>query len=234
MNSKYKKSPFASIRLGLYAAGILILSPFFPAHAGDELSVPKELAVSKAATPPSDWSIEAGTGVEWSNIRASHQNGYTLIPANLTAALRIDDVSLDALAGGILRGYTEFLFQGYGDAITHGPAGETHIFGMNYGPRYNFVQPGWKLVPYVEGLVGFGFADSNPTVDASGTAHGLGQDFNFTFGVGAGARYDIDEHWFVRAGVLYTHFSNAGLSEPEHENQPIDALGPQVSVGFRF
>jgi opacity protein-like surface antigen len=216
-----------SIHRGLYAATVLFCASIFPVHAEDEPAASKESAMSsKTALAPYDWSLEVGSGVQWSNIRASHQDGYTLIPANLTGALRIDDVSLDAFAGGLVRGYTEFLFQGYGDAITHGPAGMTRILGMNYGPRYNFVQPGWKLVPYVEGLVGFGFADSNPTVDAGGAAHGLGQDFNFTFGVGAGARYDIDEHWFVRFGVLYTHFSNAGLSEPQRENQPIDALGP--------
>ncbi len=215
---------------------IWVSIPVLAVQAGDSLSVPNELAVSQNKDKGSntDWSVEVGTGVEWSNIRASHQDGYTMIPANLTVALKIDDVSLDNVFDGILRGNTEFLFQGYGDMITHGPSGMTRIVGMNYGPRYNFVQPGWKVVPYIEALVGFGFADSNPTVDASGTAHGLGQDFNFTFSVGSGIRYDINDSWYLRLGVLYTHFSNAGLSEPQHENQPIDALGPQVSVGYRF
>ncbi|MDE1171198.1 MAG: acyloxyacyl hydrolase [Verrucomicrobium sp.] len=211
--------------LGLVAA---------PLHAGDSKTAvdPKELGV-KAAAEDYDWSIELGSGAAFSNVRESHLDGYTYIPVNATAALKIDDVSLDNQLGGILRGYTEFLFQGYYDQIVNGPSGENYIAGANFGPRYNFVQPGWKVVPYVQGLVGFGFADSNPTV-VGGSAHGLGQDFNFTFGVGVGVRYDINDRWFTRVGAAYTHFSNAGLSEPAHPNRAIDAVGPQVGVGYRF
>lgn len=64
--------------------------------------------------------------------------------------------------------------------ITHGP--ESRIVGLDFGPRYNFVQPGWKVVPFVGAMVGFGFADTqdypNPAVP-----YGLGQDFNFKFSV---------------------------------------------------
>jgi len=205
-------------------------------HAGDTTTtttVPKELAVDKDATAPDnrDWSLELGTGIQFSNVRESQLDDYTLVPAQLTAALKIDDVSLDDVFWGLLRGYTEFLFQGYGYAVPHGV--ESRILGVNIGPRYNFVQPGWKVVPYVEGLVGFGFADSSPYTDGSGP-HGLGQDFNFTFGVGGGARYDINQDWFTRVGVNYTHFSNAGLSEPQFPNRAIDAFGPEISIGRRF
>jgi opacity protein-like surface antigen len=72
------------------------------------------------------------------------------------------------------------------------------------------------------------FADSNPA------AHGLGQDFNFTFTTGAGVKYLINDSWFTRVGVEYQHISNAGLSEPEHPNNAVDALGPKISVGYAF
>ncbi len=72
------------------------------------------------------------------------------------------------------------------------------------------------------------FADSNPQEG------GLGQDFNFTFTVGAGVKYLIDDHWFVRGGGEYQHVSNAGLSEPEFPNHPIDELGPKLSFGYSF
>jgi opacity protein-like surface antigen len=211
-----------------------LLAPALSLHAGDDTKtvVPADVCAQSCAKNDKIWSLEVGSGVQFSNVRESHLDGYTMVPANITLGLKLDDVSLDNFLGGYFRGYSEFLFQGFGYAITHGP--ESRIIGFNVGPRYNFVQPGWKVVPYVEGLVGLGFADSDPTVDGSGNPHGLGQDFNFTFGVGGGFRYDICENWFVRAGIDYTHFSNAGLSEPAHPNRAIDALGPQVSIGTRF
>ena len=85
---------------------------------------------------------------------------YTLVPITLTASLKIDNVSLDNFLGGWLRGYSEFYFQGEYEQIVHGP--ENHYEGILVGPRYNFVQPGWKIIPFVEGGVGMGFTDSNP------------------------------------------------------------------------
>ena len=199
------------------------------------LSLPRAIAGTdmKEITPPStgssekDWTLELGSGVAWSNVRSGQPNQpYTLVPITLTASLKLDDVSLDNFLGGWLRGYSEFYFQGQYEQIVHGP--ENHYEGIMVGPRYNFVQPGWKIVPYVEGGVGIGFADSNPA------AGGLGQDFNFTFDAAAGARYDISDDFFVRLAVVYQHISNAGLSEPTNPNHPIDELGPKLSFGYSF
>jgi opacity protein-like surface antigen len=202
-------------------------------------SLPRAVAGTEmqGVTPPScsscssssekDWTLELGSGAAWSNVRSGQPNkAYTLVPITLTASLKLDDVSLDNFLGGWLRGYSEFFFQGEYQQIVHGP--ENHFEGIMVGPRYNFVQPGWKIVPFVEGGVGLGFADSNP---AEG---GLGQDFNFTFEAGAGARYNISDDFFVRLGVEYQHVSNAGLSEPQFPNHPIDELGPKLSFGYSF
>ena len=172
-------------------------------------------------------TIELGSGVSWSNVRSGQPNqAYTNVPISLTASLKLDDVSLDHFLGGYLRGYSEFFFRGDYEQIVHGP--ENHFEDFMVGPRYNFVQPGWKIIPYMEAGVGLGFGDSDPQLG------GLGQDFNFTFEVGLGARYNFCDNWFVRAGAEYQHVSNAGLSEPEFPNHPIDELGPKVSVGFSF
>jgi opacity protein-like surface antigen len=183
----------------------------------------------KGVIPPpcgeKDWTLELGSGGLWSNVRNDDDKAYTIIPISLTASLRLDDVSLDRELGGILRGYSEFFFRADYDQIVHGP--ETHYEGVIVGPRYNFVQPNWKVIPYVEGGVGFVFADSDP---AQG---GLGQDFNFTFIVGAGAKYNITDDFYVRLGVEYQHISNAGLSDPI-PNNAIDALGPKLSFGYSF
>jgi opacity protein-like surface antigen len=201
------------------------------ATAGTEMNNTTDSKDMKGMTPPAccsekDWTLELGSGAFWSNVRSGQPNqAYTIIPITLTASLKIDDVSLDHQFGGILRGYTEFFFRGEYDQIVRGP--ENHYEGLVVGPRYNFVQPGWKIIPYVEGGVGFDFADSNPNQG------GLGQDFNFTFIAGAGAKYNITDDFFVRLGVEYQHLSNAGLSDPI-PNHPIDALGPKLSFGYAF
>jgi lipid A 3-O-deacylase len=197
-------------------------------HAGTETQDTKSMA---SMTPPpcgdKDWTIELGSGALFSNVRSGEPNAaYTIAPISLTASLKIDDVSLDHELWGILRGNTEFFFRGDYDYITRGP--ESHYEGLIVGPRYNFVQPGWKVIPYIEAGVGFVFAD------AQAERGGLGQDFNFTFTVGAGAKYQITDCWFARLGVEYQHVSNAGLSEPTNPNHPIDGLGPKLSFGYEF
>jgi opacity protein-like surface antigen len=196
------------------------------AHAwsGTEMSAPP---VPATFATEKQWTLELGSGAAWSNVRSGQPNqAYTIVPVSLTASLALDDVSLDHFLGGWLRGYSEFYFRGDYAVIAHGP--ETHYEGLMVGPRYNFVQPGWKLIPYIEGGVGFDFADANPA------AGGLGQDFNFSFCAGAGARYQITDDFFVRLGVEYQHLSNAGLSEPTNPNHPIDQLGPKLSFGWAF
>ena len=129
--------------------------------------------------------------------------------------------------GGILRGYTEFYFRGQYEQIVHGP--ENHYEGIMVGPRYNFVQPGWKIIPYVEGGVGIGFADSNPQAGRPGPGLQLQlrrrARASSTRSTATGSRA-----WACE----YQHVSNAGLSEPEFQNHPIDALGPQLSFGYSF
>ena len=207
--------------------GALVAACLVPhALAGTDMKNTTEM---KGMTPPEcgekDWTLELGSGAQFSNVRDDSYAGYTMVPIQITAGLKVDDVSLDNFLGGIFRGYTEFLFRGQYDYIAHGP--ENRYAGILVGPRYNFVQPGWKIIPYVEGNVGIGFADANPT------QNGLGQDFNFTFETGAGAKYQIDCDWSVRLGVQYQHLSNAGLSSPV-KNNPIDAIGPVLSVGYSF
>jgi len=212
-------------------AALALLALAVPsAKAGTEMKDSKDM---KGITPPEcnfldkDWTVELGSGVSWSNVRSGEPNRpYTIVPIQATASLKLDDVSLDNVAGGVFRGYSEFFFRGQYDQIVKGP--ENHYEGILVGPRYNFVQPGWKIIPFVEGGVGLGFADSNPQ------AGGLGQDFNFSFEVAAGAKYQINCDWFLRLAVQYQHVSNAGLSDPPNPNHPIDSLGPILSVGYAF
>lgn len=188
--------------------------------------------VSFGALPPaSRWSVELGSGALVSNVRESHLDGYTLVPVELTLSRSFDTVYVENFLGGIFKGSPEILARGHHTFIVHGV--ESRLDGMNFGVRYNFTRPGGRLVPFAESTVGFAFTDSRGlTVD--GQDRGLGQDFNFNFTLSAGLRLDVNKHWFVRLAAVYSHYSNAGLSEPERDNRQIDAVGPMLSAGYRF
>jgi opacity protein-like surface antigen len=227
MSNSPKTSRLARVKQILACVAAVMVLSSAPVLAGPEAPAGNDM---KGMTPPpvdeKDWTLELGSGVLFSNVRSGEPNqAYTIVPITLTASLKLDEVGLDNELGGILRGYSEFWFRGQYDQIERGP--ETHYEGLVVGPRYNFVQPGWKIIPYIEGGVGFDFADSNAN------AGGLGQDFNFSFTVGAGAKYNITDDFFLRLGVEYQHLSNAGLSDPV-PNHPIDGLGPKLSFGYAF
>jgi opacity protein-like surface antigen len=222
-----RSRPGKLVALACVAVVALLALP--RATAGTEMKQvdPKDVQCTDKCCSEKDWTIELSSGASWSNVRSGQPNqAYTLVPIQLTASLKLDDVSLDNFAWGIFRGYSEFYFSGQYEQIVHGP--ENHYEGLMVGPRYNFVQKGWPVIPYIEGGVGIGFADSNPLQG------GLGQDFNFSFSAGAGVKYDINCDFYVRLGVEYQHVSNAGLSEPQFQNHPIDELGPKVSFGYSF
>jgi opacity protein-like surface antigen len=213
---------------------LLLASLFVFCVSSVKADDPKASKASKPAlrktTNEKDWSLEIGGGYVISDIRTDLP-GYDLVLSSLTASTVVDEVGLDNFAGGIFRGYTEFYFKGFGYTVLHGT--ESRFIGIDLGPRYNFVQPGWKLVPFIDGYVGFGFTDSQGAFDARGQI-GQGQDFCFNFGVTAGATYNFNDSYFLRLSVLYTHFSNAGLSEPGRKNRALDGIGPELSVGYRF
>ena len=123
-----------------------------------------------------------------------------------------------------LRGYHQFYISAIAEPIFKGI--ENHYFGFNVGFRYNFVQPRWRLVPYISGGVGAGGIDSHPEVPG-----GQGQDFTFNILSAAGVSYIVNDHWKVDVGALYQHFSNGGQTDP---NPSLNLFGPQVGMSYSF
>ena len=125
---------------------------------------------------------------------------------------------------GWLRGYNQFYISALAEPILRGI--ENHYFGLNFGMRYNFVQPNSRIIPYFSGGLGLGWIDSH--ADISG---GQGQDFTFNILSAAGISYKINEQWKIDAGVLYEHLSNGGQTDP---NPSLNLFGPQIAVGYSF
>ncbi len=199
------------------------------AFGGESTSILSQPQCSIGASPK--WSLEAGSGVLFGNVRDSHLDSYTVVPAVLTLSYAFEKEHLKHFAGGFFQGQTDLLLDGYYSRVTSGV--ESYIAGFHIGGRYNFTHFSNKLVPFFGATVGAAGADARQ-YRSNGDLHGLGQSFNFNFTLDAGVRYDFSDRWFARLSGQYTHYSNGGLSEPAHQNKAIDVAGPLLSVGVRF
>ena len=151
---------------------------------------------------------------------------YSLMPLNLSLRWHLYDIC----GPSILRGNTDFTFSGSYIVIAKGP--ESRYIAAIAGFRYNFIQPNWRLVPYLELRGGMGFTDAQQPYEV---AHhlppiGQGQDFTFNFIMGAGVRYNFNPTYSISAGITYMHISNAYLSEPKYYNHAVNVIGPSIGL----
>lgn len=127
---------------------------------------------------------------------------------------------------GLLRGNFEFLGEVFGGYIFHGP-GDV-LAGVSMFLRYNFIQPGARVVPYYQFGGGGVYTD---------IAHGpeggnaIGADFEFNLQSILGMRVLLNRKWSINLEGSYRHISNAGLADP---NYGIDQVGGAIGVGYSF
>ena len=147
-------------------------------------------------------------------------NSYEIGAEFLEARIRWGVVQSE----GWMRGYNQFTITGMAEPIFRGV--ENHYFGVNFGARYNFVQPGSRFVPYFSGGLGMGGIDSRPGIPGA-----QGQDFTFNILAGAGVAYKLNDHWKITVGALYQHLSNGGQTDP---NPSLNLFGPQIGASCSF
>ena len=123
----------------------------------------------------------------------------------------------------LLRGTLEGSAAVVGSAIVRGP--ENYFIGFALGLRYYFVQPGARLVPYMELRGGPG------QVDSQGYRHAQQQDLAFTYLLGLGVRYDVNRRWSYTLSVIDQHLSNGYLTTP---NFGFDSVGLGLGAIRRF
>ncbi|MDD5261160.1 MAG: acyloxyacyl hydrolase [Methylacidiphilales bacterium] len=112
---------------------------------------------------------------------------------------------------------TNFVFSGFGN-VHVGPTGLV---------RYNFVQPGWKVVPYVQGGAGIVYSDGYQT----SSQRALGGCIEFTPQAGVGIRCLLNNNWSVDLEADFEHISNAGIYS---RNLGVNAIGGQVGFSYFF
>jgi opacity protein-like surface antigen len=176
---------------------------------------------------------EASAGGLFENVRyeATLNNGVLFSPFLATGGrptinYTITEVQVGYLLSevkghGWLRGNFELVGEGFGSAIFHGEG--SFIAGVTFWLRYNFVPPGWRLVPYTQ--LGAGLTSTDITHKV------VGQPFNFNLELGIGTRYLLSEHWGLNLEYRYQHISNADTGA---HNIGINACGPIVGVSYLF
>ena len=164
----------------------------------------------------------------WSNVRSGQPNqAYTIVPINLTASLKLDDVSLDNFLGGCLRGYSEFFFRGEYEQIVHGP--ENHLRGLHGRSPLQFRAAGLEdhSLRRRRRRLRFRRFQSRTAAVWARTSTSPSKPApapNITSPTTSSC---------ASASTIST-FPTPGFPSPRIPNHPIDALGPKLSFGYSF
>jgi hypothetical protein len=194
----------------LFAAGA-------PALAAEENAATTEAAQSTSMFPKGTWTLDL-TGAYYSSVEASDETiGAGAIAVEYYFGER-HAVRLEAL--------------GYALNNDGPPEDDAGAGGLNLGLRYHYLERG-PMTLFVEGAVGFLYADQSFPVRTSGDHAGYGTNFNFDTIVGLGGTYRLDEHTHLIAGARFMHISNAQIHGVDN-NPSFNGVGGYLGVLFTF
>jgi hypothetical protein len=143
----------------------------------------------------------------------------------LEGDVRVGVIVSHAIGCSFYRGNFEILLDGFGAGITDGP-GSWLAGGRVFG-RYNFIQPGARVVPYLQ--VNGGALGNDIYRDH--TQRIIGGGFEFTTGVSVGLRFLISRHFGLLLEGGYQHISNADIYP---RNAGLNTLGAQAGLFYFF
>ena len=183
--------------------------------------------------PPKEWSrwsfsiesiyafknIESPWFVVALHPHKKNPQDYEFITEILSARYRLTET------GGplFLRGNLECSIGPIFTAIVHGP--ESYFAGAVGGFRYNFIQPGARLIPYLELRGGIGKCDSRKIYKS------MQSDATLSYLLGAGLRYELSSRWSVAVGVMDQHLSTGFFASRDYG---ADALGVNAAIELRY
>lgn len=141
------------------------------------------------------------------------------------AAVRFGWMWNDVRYSGLFRGNSEVLFETFEGSVFKGPG--NFAVGGQLIYRYNFVQPGARIIPYFQ-LGGGGLYND---IWHQQVQHLIGEGFEFVLHGGFGARWMINDRWALSGEGEYRHISNAGLAS---RNQGLNSFGGSVGLNWLF
>lgn len=179
-------------------------------------------AVEAGAFDRGTWELEGGAG--------EYCSFSTTSAKRVTINYQMEDMRLGWMYdsprhSGLLRGNNEFLLEVFGGPVTKGPG--SYLAGGSLLWRYNFIQPGARLVPYIQ--LGGG-ALGNDIYRGRGQRE-VGEAFEFVLQGDLGLKYLINDRWAVSAEGDYRHVSNADLSS---RNQGLNSIGGLMQMSYFF
>ena len=122
-------------------------------------------------------------------------------------------------------GNYEFVAEIFGAPIFQGVGNVTA--GATLFIRYNFIQPGGRVTPYMQ--IGAGAVYTDISEHESRALVSLPVEFNLQ-GAG-GLRFVVDRDWSILVEAGYRHISNATIKLP---NRGIDSVGGDLGLAFSF
>ena len=124
-----------------------------------------------------------------------------------------------------LRGNFEGIFETTGSYIWHSFG--TYMVGITGLVRYNFVQPNWIVVPYVQGGAGIVYTNARNWSNQDA----IGGNWEFTPQFSGGLKFLIDDNFSFNIEGAFQHISNANTSA---RNEGVNAYGGFAGFTYYF
>jgi lipid A 3-O-deacylase len=159
-----------------------------------------------------------GAGGLFANVvRASNRPNIDYAVAYAQASYTV----IKPAGGGLFRGSFDLTPEIFGGGIYQDQG--HYVAGATLWFRYNFVQPGSRFVPYIEGGGGGTFLDIPKRFD--------GKIYNFNLDAAVGVRYFIRPQLSLNAEYRLQHISNADLWD---HNIGVNTSGPFAGMSLFF
>jgi hypothetical protein len=127
------------------------------------------------------------------------------------------------IGGGWYRGNLQFVGEMFVAEIFDSGGGGSIVVGPNALLRYNFIQEGWRVVPYLQLGPGLVYTDTENNA--------IGSELGFQLNIGVGLRFMIGDRWAISGEFDWHHMSNAGLAE---HNAGSNEAGGQIGISYFF
>ena len=124
-----------------------------------------------------------------------------------------------------LRGNFEAILEATGSYVWYSFG--TYMVGVTGLVRYNFVQPDWIVVPYIQGGAGVIYTNGRNWSNQDA----IGANVEFTPQFAGGLKFLLDKNWTFNVEGAFQHTSNANTSA---RNQGVNAYGGFVGFTYVF
>jgi len=124
-----------------------------------------------------------------------------------------------------LRGTFEAVLEATGSYVWYSFG--TYMVGATALVRYNFVQPNWIVVPYIQGGAGIVYTNARNWSDQDA----IGANVEFTPQFAGGLKFLLDKNWTFNIEGAFQHISNANTSA---RNEGVNAYGGFAGFTYVF